>query len=275
MTSFGFLEAGGGTLVPRTLAFELQRRGWDVTVFYAGVHGGRPGVPYDVVTTQEQGVTLVGVFNKDHALLDVGNPRREVDDPLITAAFAKLLDDPRPDVVHFHNLHNLGAALLDEAAARGVRSFYTAHNHWLVCPRAYLLEPDGELCARPGPGAAGGPRPRRRVRRLPGRRRPGGARVPQPRDPRAREPGGHRRARAVRERAPHARLARLPRGRRRRAGAGDARRRDGVGGARPRPRDRPRRIGRTADDRLLRLGLSHQGRPPAPPGRPGRPRPTP
>src|SRR3954466_15057288 len=154
MTSFGFLEAGGGTLVPRTLAFELQRRGWDVTVFYAGVHGGRPGVPYDGVTTQQQGVTLVGVFNKDHALLDIGNPRREVDDPLITAAFAKVLDDVRPDVVHFHNLHNLGAALLDEAAARGVRSFYTAHNHWLVCPRAYLLDPDGELCAGPGRGAA-------------------------------------------------------------------------------------------------------------------------
>jgi hypothetical protein len=154
MTSFGFLEAGGGTLVPRTLAFELQRRGWDVTVFYAGVDGGRPGVPYDVVTTQEQGVTLVGVFNKDHALLDIGNPRREVDDPLITAAFAKVLDDVRPDVVHFHNLHNLGAALLDEAAARGIRSFYTAHNHWLVCPRAYLLDPDGELCAGPGRGAS-------------------------------------------------------------------------------------------------------------------------
>src|SRR4051794_38527408 len=154
MTSFGFLEPGGGTLVPRTLAFELQRRGWDVTVFYAGVHGGRPGVPYDVVTTDVQGVTLVGVFNKDHALLDIGNPRREVDDPLITAAFAKVLDDVRPDVVHFHNLHNLGAALLDEAAARGIRSFYTAHNHWLVCPRAYLLDPDGELCAGPGRGAS-------------------------------------------------------------------------------------------------------------------------
>jgi glycosyltransferase involved in cell wall biosynthesis len=154
MTSFGFLEPGGGTLVPRTLAFELQRRGWDVTVFYAGVEGGRKGVPYDVVTTREQGVTLVGVFNKDHALLDIGNPRREVDDPLVTAAFAKVLDDVRPDVVHFHNLHNLGAALLDQAAARGIRSLYTAHNHWLVCPRAYLLDPDGELCAGPGRGAS-------------------------------------------------------------------------------------------------------------------------
>src|SRR4029079_7518254 len=40
MTSFGFTEPGGGTLVPRTLAAELVRRGWDVTGFYAGTAGG-------------------------------------------------------------------------------------------------------------------------------------------------------------------------------------------------------------------------------------------
>ncbi len=154
MTSFGFTEPGGGTLVPRTLAAELVRRGWDVTVFYAGTKGGRPGVRYDLVETEEQGIRLVGVFNRDHGLWDLGHPRREIDDPPITAAFAELLDRVQPDVVHFHNLHNLGAALLDEAAARGIRSFLTAHNLWLVDPRGYLLTEQGELSPGPGRGGA-------------------------------------------------------------------------------------------------------------------------
>jgi len=154
MTSFGFAEPGGGTLVPRTLAAELVRRGWDVTVFYAGTTGGRPGVRYDLVETEEQGIRLVGVFNRDHGLWDLGHPHREIDDPPITAAFAALLDRVRPDVVHFHNLHNLGAALLDEAATRGIRSFFTAHNLWLVDPRGYLLTEQGELSPGPGRGGA-------------------------------------------------------------------------------------------------------------------------
>jgi hypothetical protein len=62
------------------------------------------------------GRELVGAFNRDHGLFDLGNPHREIDDPSITAAFAALLDRVRPDVVHFHNLHNPGAACLHPLA---------------------------------------------------------------------------------------------------------------------------------------------------------------
>ena len=61
-----------------------------------------------------------------------------------------LLDRVQPDVVHFHNLHNLGAALIDEAAARGLPSYFSTHNYWLICPRAYLLTGEGAICAGPG-----------------------------------------------------------------------------------------------------------------------------
>jgi hypothetical protein len=77
LTSFGWRESGGGTLVPRLLAGELVRRGWEVTVFYAGVGKVAPGTPYQVVESEEGGVRLVGVFNRPHALLDLGNPARE------------------------------------------------------------------------------------------------------------------------------------------------------------------------------------------------------
>jgi glycosyltransferase involved in cell wall biosynthesis len=154
MTAFGWNDGGGGTMLPRFMAKELVRRGWDVTVFHAAVAPDPSGVPYALREWEEDGVRLVGVHNRPSALYDTSRPDREIDDPTITEAFAAVMDRVRPDVVHFHNLHNLGAALIDVAAARGVPSYFTTHNYWLVCPRAYLLRGDGALCG--GPGDRGG-----------------------------------------------------------------------------------------------------------------------
>jgi glycosyltransferase involved in cell wall biosynthesis len=150
LTSFGFNDSGGGTTVPRVAAKELARRGWDVTVFHAATRPDPSGEPYAVRESEEDGVHLVAIHNRQHGLWDLGNPLRELDDPPITQAFAALLDRVRPDVVHFHNLHNLGAALIDEAAARGLPSYFSTHNYWLICPRAYLLTGAGAMCGGPG-----------------------------------------------------------------------------------------------------------------------------
>ena len=150
LTSFGFNDSGGGTTVPRVAAKELARRGWDVTVFHAATRPDPSGEPYAVREWYEDGVHLVAIHNRQHGLWDLGNPLRELDDPPITQAFGALLDRVRPDVVHFHNLHNLGAALIDEAATRGLPSYFSTHNYWLICPRAYLLTGAGAICGGPG-----------------------------------------------------------------------------------------------------------------------------
>jgi glycosyltransferase involved in cell wall biosynthesis len=153
MTAFGWNDAGGGTIVPRLAAKELARRGWDVTVFHAAVKPAAGEGPYYVAEWEEDGVRLLGVHNRRHGLWDRLHPERELDDPPITAAYAAALDRLRPDVVHFHNLHNLGAALIDATAARGIPSYFTTHNYWLVCPRAYLQTGEAAICAGPGDGA--------------------------------------------------------------------------------------------------------------------------
>jgi glycosyltransferase involved in cell wall biosynthesis len=152
LTSFGFNDPGGGTTVPRVVSKELARRGWDVTVFHAATAPDPSGVPYALSESEEDGVRLVAVHNRPHGLWDLGNPLREIDDPAITLAFAQTLDRVRPDVVHFHNLHNLGAALIDQAAARGLPAYFSTHNYWLVCPRAYLMTGEGAICGGPGDG---------------------------------------------------------------------------------------------------------------------------
>jgi glycosyltransferase involved in cell wall biosynthesis len=153
MTAFGFNDSGGGTTVPRLAAKELARRGWEVTVFHAAVKPTPSKQPYEIVEWVEDGVRLIGVHNRPHGLFDLGNPDREINDPAITAAFERALEQAQPDVVHFHNLHNLGAALIDQVAARGVPAYFTTHNYWLICPRGYLLNDRGSICAGPGDGS--------------------------------------------------------------------------------------------------------------------------
>ncbi len=72
---------------------------------------------------------------------------------MIRAAFRLELERFRPEIVHFHNLHNLGSSLIDEASVRGARTYFTTHNYWLVCQRAYLLYGSGEMCPGPGDGS--------------------------------------------------------------------------------------------------------------------------
>jgi glycosyltransferase involved in cell wall biosynthesis len=153
MTAFGWKDSGGGTTVPRLAARELARRGWDVTVFHASTQATPNRIPYELSEWEEDGVRLIGVHNRAHLLFDIGHPLRELDDAPITAAFAAALGRLAPEVVHFHNLHNLGAALIDVAAARGLPAYFTTHNYWLICPRVYLLTGAGEIC--PGPGDGG------------------------------------------------------------------------------------------------------------------------
>lgn len=152
MTAFGWNDPGGGTTVPRLAAKELARRGWEVTVFHAAAQPLPDKPAYHVAEWEEDGVRLLAVCNRAHGIWDRERPLRELDDPPITAAYADALDRFAPDVVHFHNLHNLGAALIDQTAARGIPSWFSTHNYWLVCPRAYLMTGEGTICAGPGDG---------------------------------------------------------------------------------------------------------------------------
>ena len=153
MTMFGWNDSGGGTMLPRLIAKDLVRRGWEVSVFHAATRQLAGEAPYTKREWVDDGVRLVGIHNRPSALFDVGQPLRDLDDPAIRDAFRQELDHFRPDVVHFHNLHNLGASLIGEASAVGVPAFFTTHNYWLICQRAYLLHGTGEMCPGPGDGS--------------------------------------------------------------------------------------------------------------------------
>ncbi len=58
----------------------------------------------------------------------------------VDAAFARLLDDLRPDVVHIGHLNHLSTSLVFEAKSRRVPVVFTLHDYWLMCPRGQFIQ---------------------------------------------------------------------------------------------------------------------------------------
>ncbi len=143
---YGWADSGGGTMLPRAFAKALAARGHEVAVFYAAARPEPALGAYGVRRHDEDGVRLFGVCNRPSAFMDLGAPRREIDDPQVREAFAAVLDEFAPQVVHFWNLHNLGMSLPGECRARGVPTVLSSNNYWALCPRLYLISERLQRC---------------------------------------------------------------------------------------------------------------------------------
>lgn len=65
----------------------------------------------------------------------------------VRRAFRRALDEFRPDVVHFHNIHSyLSPAVVEEAHRRGIRTVWTLHDYKLICPAYSCRKTDGSVC---------------------------------------------------------------------------------------------------------------------------------
>lgn len=61
----------------------------------------------------------------------------------------ELLESKPYDVIHFHNISLFGPGVLDLPAAGDPVRFYTAHEHWLVCPTHVLWKFNKRPCDAP------------------------------------------------------------------------------------------------------------------------------
>lgn len=149
LVMYGWADEGGGTIQPRQIARELARRGHRVSVLYAGAQP-LPGYPaYHLLVGEEDGVRLFGIFNRGATFLDLEAPDRETDDPQVRPIVARVIQECRPDVIHFFNVLGLSMGAIEEAAAADVPILYTSFNYWPLCPRLYLFQEDLTLCNGP------------------------------------------------------------------------------------------------------------------------------
>lgn len=74
---------------------------------------------------------------------------RDYDNPLAARALARQLDEFPCDVVHVFHPRNIGRAVVDEPAVRGIPVVVNLMDFWWVCPNYLLLRRDGSLCDGP------------------------------------------------------------------------------------------------------------------------------
>ena len=58
----------------------------------------------------------------------------------VDVAFADLLDETRPDVVHVGHLNHLSTSLVFPAKERRLPVVFTLHDYWLMCPRGQFIQ---------------------------------------------------------------------------------------------------------------------------------------
>ena len=98
---------------------------------YSVRRGAYDGVPF-VEVVFNYGITR---FEETYA-----NPRMD-------ALFAKLLDEEKPDVVHFEHLQHFSVGCVSAAKARALPVVFTLHEYCLTCPRKGLrMMADASLC---------------------------------------------------------------------------------------------------------------------------------
>ena len=119
----------------------LQARGHDVHVFTTEKDIARENL--SVEAREYNGLPVHELFNNryDHDFRDTW------DYPAAAASFGVLLDDLKPDVVHFMHLLYLSVACVEEVQKRGIPVFYTLHDYWLQCARfGQRRYVDGSIC---------------------------------------------------------------------------------------------------------------------------------
>ncbi len=135
---------GGDAVHVKYLAEALAERGHEVHVeFSPAAHfvkgdstqtEGNDGVHVHPITSPLRGVQHLSAYIR-------GCSRG------VTRFHNRLVGEVRPEVIHFHNLSLLGLDVISRGGAE--RTFYTAHDYWLRCPRSDLFKHGRHPCDAP------------------------------------------------------------------------------------------------------------------------------
>jgi glycosyltransferase involved in cell wall biosynthesis len=148
------IMAGGAELIVAWLSEGLVARGHRVTVVSTC---GPETVPYPVET--RNGVTVLRFFPPNvYWNFDRGGQKpyrrmlwhmRDAWNVEAGRTFRTILDDAPPDVVHTHLIDGFSATIWRSARQAGVPIIHTAHDYHLLCPRAFLLTKNWQICRQP------------------------------------------------------------------------------------------------------------------------------
>ncbi len=122
------------------LAKEMIAQGKNVSVFFPVIKDGIQE-PY-IEKSIYNGIACFQLMTSTFGLMQLQESKTEV-------LFQEFISSQHFDVIHFQHIFKLPLTLLAIAGDSEARVLFTAHDHYLVCPRINLIRGDGRLCDGP------------------------------------------------------------------------------------------------------------------------------
>ncbi len=139
-------HVGGTELYTQTLARYLTIRGHEVSVFCPSRQASDPA--RSITSIDEDGVhvrrVLLGPRSPGTVFFNTFTQRT------LSAAFATVLRQDRPDLIHVQHLMGLPSSLIAQIEQAKIPFVVTLHDYWYVCANAQLLtNTRQEICTGP------------------------------------------------------------------------------------------------------------------------------
>ena len=147
-------HSSGTEILTLHTALELKARGHEVRVLTA--IPAAAGIPDDerFDCYELDGIPVARFRHAHSAMGDQNNvAEQEYDNHLVARYFTGLVEEFRPDVLHFFHLARLSASIVEVCLQKGIPTVLTPTDFWFVCPTCQLRLPDGTMC--PGPDSIG------------------------------------------------------------------------------------------------------------------------
>lgn len=137
-----------------SVARELVQRGHEVRILT-----GHPAATDldELYRRDKYNYENLEVYRFNHAYVSMGGQTSMIevgyDNHLAANYFGEILDEFKPDLVHFFHFNRLGTGLIEQALSRRIRRFMTPTDFWAICPTGQLVCADGTLCGGPSKNA--------------------------------------------------------------------------------------------------------------------------
>ncbi len=116
----------------QNLAHGLYEAGIDVVIF---ARDENPFLPeYQLIHESDTQKPEIPVILINHPRSNIRFRNEHID-----LAFRDVLEELKPDIVHFGHLSHLSTGMVEQARASGAKIVFTLHDYWLMCPRGQFL----------------------------------------------------------------------------------------------------------------------------------------
>ncbi len=140
---------GGAIVYQESLIEGINALGWETVCFFAG---GRYDSHYTIrrkpylKAWRRNKIKFIELCNSPNIPWSFTNPDQQCYQPDVEKLTQDVLDEEKPDLVHFHELQTHTASIIDIVSMQGIPSVKTMHNYYDICPQRDLMYTGSKLC---------------------------------------------------------------------------------------------------------------------------------